>query len=111
MVSGRARGGFTLIELAIAVVLLAIGLLALTGALVRSLTETVDARAKHAALREAEEIADSLAAASSISAGSIEVAGVTIEWQPVSCGGAACARVSARTRTDTLTLLTAAALP
>ena len=98
MVSART-GGFTLIEIAVAMVLLAVGLLALTGALARGLHATASARSKHAALRDAAAVADSLA----------PNAGVPLWWEPASCDGAACIRVSVVVDGDTLRLLTARA--
>lgn len=102
----RARSGFTLIELTIAIVLLAIGLLALAAALARALHVTTEARALHAALRVAEGVADSLASTpGSITSGSAIAPGLFLTWNEERCGGSACARVIAMTRTDTLSLL------
>ena len=102
-------GGFTLIEIAVAMVLLAVGLLALTGALARGLHATASARSKHAALRDAAAVADSLAAAPAFGAGARVGAGVPLWWEPASCDGAACIRVSVVVDGDTLRLLTARA--
>ena len=102
----RARG-FTLIELTIAIVLLAIGLLALTGALARALHQTSDARSNHAALREAEGLTDSLAATGVAAAGAIERRGVALRWHAEACGLAECLRVTAATSSDTVSLVAA----
>ena len=101
----RARAGFTLVELTIAIVLLAIGLLALTGALARALRDTTGARAVHAALRDADGIADSIATADSAGAGTRVLQGYTLEWHTESCGSAACVRVSAALARDTVSIL------
>ena len=100
----RGRRGFTLVELTIAVVLLAIGLLALTGALARALHAAAAARVGHAALREAESIADSLVLAGTASAGSRAGRGFRVEWRTVGCAGAACVRVVAYTASDSFPL-------
>ena len=99
MVRRRARcsvAGFTLIELTIALVLLAVGLLALVGALARALQETQAARGRHAALRHMEGIADSLAIAESAGSGAREVAGYRLDWRPEPCGAGTCVRIRAR---------------
>lgn len=99
------RRGFTLIELIIAMVLLAIGLMALTGALAVALRETGSARLQHAALRGAEAVADSLVLAGAAGAGSWPRAGFTVHWAPESCALGTCVRVRAAAVTDTLSLL------
>ncbi|HEX6640661.1 MAG TPA: type II secretion system protein, partial [Thermoanaerobaculia bacterium] len=101
----RVRRGFTLIELTIAVVLLAIGLLALTGALVGALRATSTARAEHAALRRAEAVADSLVSMGVPGAGSLTRPGFTIWWAPEPCALGECVRVHAAAASDTLSLL------
>lgn len=101
----RMRRGFTLIELVIAIVLLAIGLMALTGALTRALHETASARAQHAALRRAESIADSLVLARAVGAGSLGRPGVSVWWVPERCALGTCVRVHAAAAGDTLSLL------
>ena len=108
MVKARARAGFTLIELTIAIVLLAIGLLALAGALARALHVTTEARVRHAALREAEGVADSLSFARSLEAGSAVAHGIVLDWSAQPCGSTTCARVRATIHGDTLSLLGAA---
>jgi prepilin-type N-terminal cleavage/methylation domain-containing protein len=105
MVKDSRRGGFTLIELTIAIVLLAIGLLALTGALARALHATAGARVAHAALREAESIADSLVLAGAVEAGRRAARGFSVEWRPAACGERSCMRIYAVTAGDTLSLL------
>lgn len=90
------RAGFTLIELTIAVVLLAVGLLALVGALARALQETQAARGRHAVLRHMEGIADSLAIAESAGSGTREVSGYRLDWRPEPCGAGTCVRIRAR---------------
>ena len=102
---GRARAGFTLVELTIAIVLLAIGLLALTGAIARALRETTDARAMHAALRDADGVADSIASADSAAAGTRALPGYTLEWHTESCASATCVRVSAALARDTVSIV------
>ena len=92
----RARAGFTLVELTLAVVLLAVGLLALVGTIGRALQQTQTARMRHAALREAESIADSLAAAGVVASGGRTVAGHRVEWSPEPCAAGTCVRVVAR---------------
>lgn len=97
MVSGprrRPRAGFTLIELTLAVVLLAIGLLALIGALGRALEETQAARLRHAALRQAESAADSLSR-SPVTRGYRVSGPIRVEWRPEACAAGACVRVVA----------------
>jgi len=102
----RRPAGFTLIELAIAIVLLAIGLLALTGALAQALHATTSARRAHSALREAESVADSLVLAGVLEAGARQGRGFRLEWRPAQCGAAACVRiVAALPGGDTLALL------
>lgn len=102
----RVRG-FTLIELTIAIVLLAIGLLALTGALAQALRATTDARLAHAAMREVEGIADSIADAAAVSAGLRRRTGYRVEWAAADCIAAGCIRVTAVLPRDTLSLMTA----
>jgi prepilin-type N-terminal cleavage/methylation domain-containing protein len=103
-----ARRGFTLIELTIAIVLLAIGLLALTGALAQALRASTHARAAHAALRDADGIADSLAAgAGAAEAGMRQYDGYRIVWAPVGCITSACVRVTAELPRDTIALVAA----
>ena len=97
--------GFTLIELVIAMVLLAIGLMALTGALTVALRETASARLQHAALRRAEAVADSLVAAGTGAAGALDHAGFSVSWSPESCPLGTCVRVRAVAAGDTLGLL------
>jgi prepilin-type N-terminal cleavage/methylation domain-containing protein len=99
------HGGFTLIELTIAIVLLAIGLLALTAALARALHATTSARVAHAALREAESVADSLVLLQSIDAGTRVGPRYRVAWQSAACGERTCVRVTALTESDTLSLL------
>ena len=106
MVTRGARG-FTLIELTIAIVLLSIGLLALTGALARALRESTDARAIHVALRDAEGVADSVASADSAAAGTRVRAGYTLAWRAEACASVTCVRVIAALPRDTLSLLVA----
>jgi prepilin-type N-terminal cleavage/methylation domain-containing protein len=104
----RARSGFTLIELTIALVLLAVGLLALVGALARALQETQHARLRLAALRHAESVADSLAIVATAGAGARAAAGLRVEWRAEPCVAGECMRVVARTLTasgDSLALL------
>ena len=100
-----ARHGFTLIELIIAMVLLAIGLMALTGALTVALRETASARLQHAALRAAGSVADSLALAASSDAGSLRRPGYAVWWTPQSCALGTCVRVSVDAAGDTSSLL------
>lgn len=97
--------GFTLIELTIAVVLLSIGLLALSGALAAALHATVSARAGHAALRAAEAVADSLAYADTVAAGAVAQHDIDVRWQPMPCPLGECVQVSATHAGDTITLL------
>lgn len=92
----RGRAGFTLIELTIAVVLLAVGLLALVGALARALQETQAARQRHAVLRHVEGIADSLAIAGSAGSGARDVAGYRVDWRPEACVAGTCVRIRVR---------------
>ena len=92
----RVRAGFTLIELTLAVVLLAVGLLALVGILGRTLQQTQSARMRHAALREAESVADSLTSAGLVASGGRTVAGHRLEWSPEPCAAGTCVRVIAR---------------
>lgn len=104
----RARRGFTLIELTLAMVLLAVGLLALLGALARALQQTQTARLRHAALRQAESVADSLAFGGIAAAGSLDRNGFRLEWRPEPCAAGTCVRIVARTETpagDSLHLL------
>lgn len=105
MVNARAHRGFTLIELVIAMVLLAIGLMALTAALTTALREAAIARAQHAALRRAEAVADSLVLAGLPAAGSLQRPGFTIWWMPEQCALGTCVRVRAEAAGDTLSLL------
>ena len=100
-----ARRGFTLIELVMAMVLLAIGLMALTGALAVALRETAFARVQHAALRRAEAVADSLVLHGVVTAGSVERPGFTVRWAPESCALGTCVRLHAAAGGDTLSLL------
>lgn len=107
MVTTRARSGFTLIELTIAIVLLAIGLLALTGALAHALRVTTQARVAHTALREVDAVADSIAAEGVPAAGVRERPGFRLEWGPAACAPAACVRVSAALARDTISIVAA----
>lgn len=90
------RAGFTLIELTLALALLAVGLLALIGGLTRALQETETARQGHAALRRLESVADSLAAVGLPASGAHELAGYLLEWRPEACVAGACVRLTAR---------------
>lgn len=101
----RARRGFTLIELVLAMVLLAIGLMALTGALTMALRETAAARLQHAALRRAEAVADSLVLQGTGTAGSLTRPGFSVWWTPEPCALGTCVRVRAAAAGDTLSLL------
>lgn len=103
----RRTGGFTLIELTLAALLLSIGLLALAGALAHSLSATARTRAAHAALREAAGSADSVAAAATFTPGARRSGEIYVWWEPASCGAAECVRVSVAVAGDTLTLLSA----
>ena len=106
MVTSKRRGGFTLIELTIAMVLLAIGLLALTAALTTALRQTAVARLQHAALRRAEAVADSLTLEGAAGSGSIERGGFSVSWTVEGCALGTCVRVRAATDgADTLSLL------
>jgi prepilin-type N-terminal cleavage/methylation domain-containing protein len=100
-----ARRGFTLIELIIAMVLLAIGLMALTGALAVALRETGSARVQHAALRRAEAVADSLVLVGAAGAGALRRPGLAVWWTPEPCVLGQCVRVRAAAADDTLSLL------
>lgn len=102
----RTRG-FTLIELTIAIVLLAIGLLALTGALAQALRATTDARLAHTALRDVDGIADSIADGSAAAPGTAQRSGYRVEWVPTVCIASACVRVTAALPRDTLSLVAA----
>ena len=102
----RPRAGFTLRERTIAIVLLSIGLLALAGALARALHVTGEARALHSALREAEGVADSLSFQAAIEAGVVAMPGIALAWEAEPCALVTCARVTAMTPLDTLSLLT-----
>ena len=92
MVSARARNGFTLIELTLAMVLLAFGLLALVGALVHALDEAQRARVRHAALRQAEGLADSVVAAGGAYTGARRIGPARIEWRAEDCAAGSCVR-------------------
>lgn len=92
---GRARGGFTLIELTLAMMLLSIGLLALVGALARALEESRVARSKHAALRYLETVADSVVSADAAGAGVAVRPGARLEWGREPCAAGECVRVRA----------------
>ena len=104
--------GFTLIELALATILLAVGLLALLGALAVAVRETESARVKHAALRDVESVADSLSLVRGEGAGAAIRNQATVRWTTVACVIGSCLRVQALThgaRQDTFTVLAAPA--
>lgn len=101
--------GFTLIELIFAIMLLAVGLLALVGALTRALQESQAARSKLAALRYLETVADSLIMANATGEGRTVRPGVSLEWRREPCAAGACVRATAviGAGSDTLEVLAA----
>ncbi len=106
MVTRRpCTGGFTLLELTLAIVLLSIGLLALVGALARALNETTQARVGHSALRVTESIVDSVRYEPTPAAGSRDVAGSSFWWALEPCASGLCLRVHAAVAADTFSLL------
>ena len=103
--------GFTLIELTLAMMLLAVGLLALAGALTRALQESHAARSKLSSLRYIETLADSVILADAPGAGGAgRRPGVSLEWRREACPAGACVRVMAviGPESDTLAILAAA---
>jgi prepilin-type N-terminal cleavage/methylation domain-containing protein len=74
------RAGFSLAEVLVALVLLAVGALALTAAAGRTHAAARDSRHREAALAEAAWILDSLSVTPSPAAGEREAGGLRLRW-------------------------------
>ena len=80
------RGGFTLIEVVVAVLVLQVGMLGALGMLVVAARTLTRAETLTWAVAEAEGVADSLVAASNPVAGGRPVRGGSLEWSVAGSG-------------------------
>lgn len=104
----RSRAGFTLVELTVAVVLLAVGLLAVAGTLTRAFQQIREGRQRHNAVRAAESVADSVSHAGGDGEGGVAAGALRIDWRPEPCPVGLCVRVVARVESsssDSVSLL------
>ena len=98
----RARAGFTLTEVIVALNLLAVAALGVAATALVAAQSFSQAELEERALREAEHVLDSLVALPVNVAGARSVGPARISWLPADTSGAVSVRILFRGRTTTL---------
>ncbi len=96
MVTDRTRGGFTLVEALLAVVLVAFIAVALASGEAWAGRQLAAAEAQEAAAAAAELVLDSLAQAPNPTSGATVVGGLALQWTVQPAGGGARVRLRVR---------------